>query len=58
MLWDESVMTHLSVLGYDAALGARPLKRAIMDYIINPLSLQILSGDIQEGEQIEVKMEM
>lgn len=58
VLWDESVMTHLSVLGYDVALGARPLKRAIMDYIINPLSLQILSGDIHEWERIELKMEM
>jgi len=41
-------------LGYDPSLGARPLKRAITEYIVNPLSEKILTGEIHEGEKIEV----
>ncbi len=40
--------------GYDAAYGARPLKRAIQRYIQDPLSLKILEGEYQEGDMIEI----
>jgi ATP-dependent Clp protease ATP-binding subunit ClpB len=32
--------------GYDRAFGARPLKRSLTQYLENPLSLALLSGDI------------
>jgi len=35
--------------GYDPAYGARPLKRVIQQYIENPLSMQILAGEIEPG---------
>jgi len=38
--------------GYDPAYGARPLKRAIQQYIENPLSMQILAGDIEPGDHL------
>jgi ATP-dependent Clp protease ATP-binding subunit ClpB len=38
--------------GYDAAFGARPLKRAIQRLIQNPLALQLLEGKFQEGDHI------
>jgi len=41
-------------VGYDADFGARPLKRAIQRELQDPLALNILSGDIQEGEVIYV----
>lgn len=40
--------------GYDPVYGARPLKRAIQDYLLNPLSKKILSGEIFAGSTIEV----
>ncbi|MDB4907592.1 MAG: ATP-dependent chaperone ClpB [Gemmatimonadetes bacterium] len=41
--------------GYDAAFGARPLKRAIQRMIQNPLALQVLEGKFTEGDRILVK---
>jgi ATP-dependent Clp protease ATP-binding subunit ClpB len=38
--------------GYDPAYGARPLKRAIQHYIENPLSMQILAGEIESGARL------
>ncbi|MGB5157251.1 ATP-dependent Clp protease ATP-binding subunit [Desulfobacterium sp. N47] len=35
--------------GYDPVYGARPLKRAIQKYLENPLSIEILKGEIQDG---------
>src|SRR5438093_63979 len=38
--------------GYDPALGARPLKRAIQKLLADPLALKILEGTIQTGEHV------
>jgi ATP-dependent Clp protease ATP-binding subunit ClpC len=39
----------LAEKGYDPQFGARPLRRALQRYIENPLSIQLLSGDLQKG---------
>jgi ATP-dependent Clp protease ATP-binding subunit ClpB len=43
--------------GYDPTYGARPLKRAIQQYIENPLALAILKGQVLEGSHIRVEAE-
>jgi ATP-dependent Clp protease ATP-binding subunit ClpB len=40
--------------GYDPVYGARPLKRAIQKYILDPLSMDILEGKFHEGQTIKV----
>src|SRR3984893_5301385 len=40
--------------GYDPVYGARPLKRAIQKFILDPLSMEILEGKIREGQRIKV----
>jgi hypothetical protein len=40
--------------GYDAAYGARPLKRAIQRYLENPLAQEILAGRYAPGDTIVV----
>jgi ATP-dependent Clp protease ATP-binding subunit ClpB len=45
----RSALDFLAKEGYDPAFGARPLKRAIQKYILNPLSVKILSGDFKEN---------
>ena len=40
--------------GYDPQFGARPLKRAIQRLIQDPLSKKILSGEIRDGQSIEI----
>ncbi|MDD5726588.1 MAG: hypothetical protein PHC53_04280, partial [Patescibacteria group bacterium] len=36
------------------AYGARPLKRAIQDLVLDELSLKVIEGEINEGDKIEV----
>jgi len=43
----------IAAKGYDPIYGARPLKRALQQYIENPLSMEILKGSIREGSRIE-----
>ncbi|MCL4522646.1 MAG: ATP-dependent chaperone ClpB [Acidobacteria bacterium] len=40
--------------GYDAAYGARPLKRAIQRLIQDPLALRILEGEVLPGDHVIV----
>ena len=40
--------------GYDPIYGARPLKRAIQQLIENPLSMEILKGNVREGAELQV----
>jgi ATP-dependent Clp protease ATP-binding subunit ClpB len=44
----------LAGLGYDPQYGARPLKRAVQRYIVDPLAMKILSGDFVPGNKISV----
>ena len=44
----------ISDVGYDAQFGARPLKRAIQNYIENPLAKEILAGKYFEGDTIKI----
>lgn len=53
----DSARAFLSERGYDPAYGARPLKRAIQKYVLNPLSQKLLSGELKDGEVIEVDHE-
>ncbi|MCP4747631.1 MAG: ATP-dependent chaperone ClpB [Desulfobacteraceae bacterium] len=43
--------------GYDPVYGARPLKRAIQQFIENPLAMEILKGSIPEGSTLKVDAE-
>jgi len=47
----------LSEKGFDPDYGARPLKRAIQNYIQNPLSIKILEGEFIEGDIIEIDVD-
>jgi len=38
--------------GYDPQYGARPLKRAIQRMVLDPLAMEILSGNISEGTRV------
>ncbi len=39
--------------GYDAAFGARPLKRAIQRLVQNPLAMAVLEGKFKDGDTIK-----
>ncbi len=52
----EKAKDFLAEKGFDPDFGARPLKRAIQNYIQNQLSLKLLEGEFVEGELIEVDL--
>jgi len=47
----------LAEKGYDPTYGARPLKRAIMTYLQNPLAKRLIAGAFAPGETIIVDRE-
>lgn len=50
----DAALNYLSGAGYDPVYGARPLKRAIQQYIENPLAQEILAGKFISGDTIEI----
>ena len=50
----EHALDYLSATGYDPVYGARPLKRAIQQYVENPLAQEILGGKFLPGDTIEI----
>ena len=48
---DEAV-NRLAEVGYDPAMGARPVKRVIQREILNEMSRQLLEGKIHSSETI------
>ncbi len=55
-VWTESLLQRIAIVWYDASMGARPLKRAITEYIVNPLSEKILLGEIHSWDEILVNL--
>lgn len=52
----ENVLDFLTEIGYDPVYGARPLKRALQNYLENPLAQDILQGEFMPGTIIKVDL--
>ena len=50
--FDASVVSHLARVGFDAAYGARPLRRAVVRLIEDALSGEMLEGKIRSGDTV------
>jgi ATP-dependent Clp protease ATP-binding subunit ClpB len=50
----EEVKDFLMQIGYDVTYGARPLKRTIQKYLVNPLSAELLMGNYSAGDTLVV----
>jgi ATP-dependent Clp protease ATP-binding subunit ClpB len=51
---DAAAKKLLAREGYDPQFGARPLKRAVQDQLLNPLSMRLLEGEFKPGDKIKV----
>ncbi|MGA2242793.1 MAG: ATP-dependent chaperone ClpB [Verrucomicrobiota bacterium] len=51
---DAAAKKLLAKEGYDPQFGARPLKRAVQEHILNPLSMRLLEGEFKPGDKIKV----
>ena len=54
---EDDAKQFLAKKGYDVQFGARPLKRTIQNYLEDPLSELIVSGEVQPGDAIHVSGE-
>ena len=52
----EAARQWLAREGYDAAFGARPLRRTLQRYVESPLSKKILAGEFQAGDHVLADM--
>ena len=52
MTFDESSISLLSKMSYEPQYGARPVKRAINNHIINGITMKILSKEITKDRPI------
>jgi ATP-dependent Clp protease ATP-binding subunit ClpC len=50
----DEAKEFVAVKGYDVQFGARPLKRAIQNYIEDDVCERIVNGDIQPGSTIHI----
>ena len=48
----EKAKEFLAEQGFDANLGARPLRRVIQKLVLDPLALKIVRGEAKEGERL------
>jgi ATP-dependent Clp protease ATP-binding subunit ClpB len=53
---DDEVLQRLARVGFDPVYGARPLKRAIQQYLENPLAQEILQGKFSPGDSIHCRL--
>ena len=51
---DRSAKQLIAKEGYDPQFGARPLKRAIQDLLLDPLATKLLGGEFKAGDRIKV----
>jgi len=53
----DGVLDKIAELGFDPVYGARPLKRAIQQWIENPLAQKVLGGSYAPGDAINIDLE-
>jgi ATP-dependent Clp protease ATP-binding subunit ClpB len=54
---DDKAKQRLAELGYEPALGARPLQRVLLRSLQDPLAEAILSGKIPDGAQVRAQLD-
>jgi len=54
---DQDSKNYLMSIGYSPQYGARPLNRAIQSELLNPLSVQLLSGKVLPNEIVKVRFD-
>jgi len=53
----DSAKEHLAQAGFDPVYGARPLRRAIQQQVVQPLAMHLLRDTFHDGDHVEVNVE-
>jgi ATP-dependent Clp protease ATP-binding subunit ClpB len=52
----EEVAMYFAEIGYDPMFGARPLRRAIEEKLVDEVAMRIIEGTVKPGDTIEPKV--
>ena len=52
----KDALHYIGKIGFDHLFGARPLKRTIQQELENPLAQSLLSGEITQGNLIQIEL--
>ena len=50
----DAALRHIVDEGYDAAYGARPLRRTLQRRVLDPLAMELLRGNFSDGDAVIV----
>jgi len=50
----DSAYDYLARIGYNVGFGARPMRRAIMREVVNPLAQKVIAGEYTRGAKVVV----
>ncbi|MDC0200784.1 ATP-dependent chaperone ClpB [Verrucomicrobia bacterium] len=53
----SDAVSFLGSEGFDPVYGARPLKRAIQKYVLDPMSIIMLNGEIKQSDEVHASLE-
>jgi ATP-dependent Clp protease ATP-binding subunit ClpB len=53
---EKAARKLLAQAGYDPQFGARPLKRAIQEHLLDPLAMKLLAGEFKPGDHLKVSV--
>jgi ATP-dependent Clp protease ATP-binding subunit ClpB len=51
----DAAKSCMSERGFEVRYGARPLKRALVKDLLNPLRRLVLEGGVREGDAVKVR---
>jgi len=57
LVLSDTAKDVLAIEGFDPVYGARPLKRAIQQKVVQPLAIRLLRGDFADGDTIVVDVQ-
>ena len=57
LAWTDEALAALADKGFDPNFGARPLRRLLTHTVETELSKQIIKGEVQEGDTVQIETE-
>lgn len=53
----DDLAVHFAEVGFDPVFGARPLKRAVEEKLVDEIAMRIIEGTVKPGDKIKPKVE-
>ena len=53
---NDDLAMYFAEVGYDPVFGARPLRRAIEEKLVDEIAMRIIEGTVKPGDTIEPKV--